>query len=193
MSIKQLVDKQREYFKEGNTKSYEFRKAALKKLYDTIIQHEELIKEALYLDLNKSSGEAYLTEIGVTLKEINYLLKHLRKLMKDKKVKTGIAHFPAVSRISPSPYGVTLIMSPWNYPIYLTLASLAGTIAAGNTAIVKPSNYSSNTSNAIETLIKTAFEEEYIAVVKGGEKKTRICLIKNLTIFSLQEVRQLEK
>ena len=173
MSIKQLVDKQREYFKEGNTKSYEFRKASLKKLYDTIIQHEELIKEALYLDLNKSSGEAYLTEIGVTLKEINYLLKHLRKLMKDKKVRTGIAHFPAASVISPSPYGVTLIMSPWNYPIYLTLASLAGTIAAGNTAVIKPSNYSSNTSNAIETLIKTAFDEEYITVVKGGREENQ--------------------
>ncbi|MFA7075743.1 MAG: aldehyde dehydrogenase [Candidatus Izemoplasmatales bacterium] len=173
MTISNLVKTQRIYFSQGKTKDYQKRKESLRKLYDAIIVHENEIKDALYKDLNKNPGEAFLTEIGVTLKEITYLSKHLKKLMKDKRVKTEITNFPAKSFISPAPYGVTLIMSPWNYPIFLTLAPLAGAIAAGNTVIIKPSNYSPNTTDIIEKIVKYAFSEEYIAVVKGGREENQ--------------------
>ncbi|MDA3932097.1 MAG: aldehyde dehydrogenase [Tenericutes bacterium] len=173
MAIKDMVNKQRDYYYTESTKTYKFRKDALKKLYDAVSTYEDEIKEALYKDLNKSAAEAYLTEIGVTLKEIKYLSKNLKKFMKRKKRKTEITNFPAKSFISPHPYGVTLIMSPWNYPIYLTLAPLAGAISAGNTAIIKPSNYSSNTSDVIEKMIQDTFDNEYISVVKGGREKNQ--------------------
>lgn len=171
--IKDLVERQREFYNTNATLSYEFRKHALEKLYEGVKKHEEAIKAALFIDLNKASGEAYLSEIGVTLKEIRYLLKHLRKLMKNQKKKTEITNFPAKSFVSPHPYGVTLIMSPWNYPIYLTLGPLAGALAAGNTVIIKPSNYSPKTSDAIETLIQDTFTDKYVAVVKGGREENQ--------------------
>jgi aldehyde dehydrogenase (NAD+) len=173
MKIADIVNKQRSYYKKGETKHYEFRKQALKKLYDAVVANEDKIKEALYKDLGKSSGEAYLTEIGVTLKEIKFLLKHLKKLMKNRRRKTEITNFPATSFISPSPYGVALIMSPWNYPIYLTLAPLAGAISAGNTVVIKPSNYSSFTSDVIHDMLAETFAEEYITVVKGGRQENQ--------------------
>lgn len=173
MNIKELVSKQRTFYLSNKTQSYAFRKAALKKLYQTVLEHEDAIKEALNKDLNKSGGEAYLTEIGVTLKEIKFLIKHLKKLMKTKRRRTEITNFPAKSFISPHPYGITLIMSPWNYPIYLTLAPLAGAIAAGNTAVVKPSNYSSATSDVIETMLHKVFERDFVGVVKGGREENQ--------------------
>jgi aldehyde dehydrogenase (NAD+) len=173
MKIKEMVSSQRTYYLSNETQGYSFRKAALEKLYQTVQEHEQDIKDALKKDLHKGSGESYLTEIGVTLKEIRYLLKHLKKLMKTKKRKTELTNFPAKSFISPHPYGVTLIMSPWNYPIYLTLAPLAGAIAAGNTAIIKPSNYSPATSDIIEKMIQASFEPTYISVVKGGREENQ--------------------
>ena len=173
MKISDLVNKQRDYYNLGQTRKYENRIKALKQLYNGIVDNENNIKEALLKDLNKASGEAYLSEIGVTLKEIRYLLRHLKKFMKNKKVRTEITNFPAKSFISPFPYGVTLIMSPWNYPIYLTLAPLAGAIAAGNTVVIKPSNYSPATSDAIEKLISEIYPQEYVAVVKGGREENQ--------------------
>ena len=173
MKTETIVKNQRNYFRKGNTLSYKSRKQALKKLYNVINDYENEIKKALYQDLNKSAEEAYLTEIGVTLKEISYQLKYLKKFMKDKSRKTGVENFPAKSFISPHPYGVTLIMSPWNYPIYLTLGPLAGAIAAGNTAIIKPSNYSPATSDIIEDLIKNSFSNDFITVVKGGREENQ--------------------
>ncbi|MFW5794237.1 MAG: aldehyde dehydrogenase [Bacillota bacterium] len=173
MKTENIVKKQRSYYNEGNTLSYKSRKQALKKLYNAISEYEEDIKKSLYKDLNKSPEEAYLTEIGVTLKEISYQLKNLKKFMKRKRRKTGVANFPARSFISPHPYGVTLIMSPWNYPIYLTLGPLAGAIAAGNTAIIKPSNYSPATSDVIAELIKKNFPNEFLTVVKGGREENQ--------------------
>lgn len=173
MKINELVNNQRDYYKLGETRSYENRQKALKQLYFAIINNEDQIKEALLKDLNKASGEAYLSEIGVTLKEIKYLLKHLKRFMRNRKARTEITNFPAKSFISPFPYGVTLIMSPWNYPIYLTLAPLAGAIAAGNTVVVKPSNYSPATSDIIEKMISEIFDQKYIAVVKGGREENQ--------------------
>lgn len=173
MKISDLVNKQRDYYNLGETRNYENREKALKQLYNGVIANEANIKEALLKDLNKASGEAYLSEIGVTLKEIRYLLKHLKKLMKNKRVRTEITNFPAKSFISPFPYGVTLIMSPWNYPIYLTLAPLAGAIAAGNTVVIKPSNYSPATSDVIEKLISEIYPKEFVTVVKGGREENQ--------------------
>jgi aldehyde dehydrogenase (NAD+) len=173
MKISDLVNKQRDYYNLGESRNFENRKKALKQLYNGIVANENNIKEALLKDLNKASGEAYLSEIGVTLKEIKYLLKHLKKLMKDKRVRTEITNFPAKSFISPFPYGVTLIMSPWNYPIYLTLAPLAGAIAAGNTVVIKPSNYSPVTSDVIEKMISEIYSQEFVAVVKGGREENQ--------------------
>ena len=173
MKVSEIVSRQRNYYQTNASKPYEFRKAELEKLYKAINEYEQKIKEALFKDLGKSSGEAYLTEIGVTLKEIKYLLKHLKKFMKNDKRKTEITNFPAKSFISPSPFGVVLIMSPWNYPIYLTLAPLAGAIAAGNTVVIKPSNYSANTSDVIYDLIKSTYKEEYVTVVKGGREENQ--------------------
>ncbi len=173
MTIQTLVKMQRDYYNQGHTKTYEFREKALKQLYNSVVEHEDEIKEALYKDLNKSSGEAYLTEIGVTLKEIRFLKKHLKKLMKIKRVKSEITNFPAKNFISPSPYGVVLIMSPWNYPIFLTLAPLAGAIAAGNCVVIKPSNYSSHTQDIIEKMILSVYENQFVAVVKGGREENQ--------------------
>ena len=173
MTIQTLVKMQRDYYNQGHTKTFEFREKALKQLYNSVIEHEDEIKEALYKDLNKSSGEAYITEIGVTLKEIRYLKKHLKKLMKIRRVKSEITNFPAKNLISPSPYGVVLIMSPWNYPIFLTLAPLAGAIAAGNCVVIKPSNYSSHTQDIIEKMILSTYDNQYVAVVKGGREENQ--------------------
>lgn len=173
MKIVELVNNQRTYYNLGETRKYENREKALKELYKAIVKNEDKIKAALLKDLNKASGEAYLSEIGVTLKEIRYLLKHLKKLMKNKKVRTEITNFPAKSFISPYPYGVTLIMSPWNYPIFLTLAPLAGAIAAGNTVVIKPSNYSPATSDIIEEMISHIYPKEFVTVVKGGREENQ--------------------
>ena len=141
-SIKEVVQKQRDFFKTNITKDLNFRAEQLKKLRKAILDHEEEILEALASDLNKSAFEAYMTEIGIVLEEIRFMLKRFKSWAKPKKVKTPLTQFPAKSRIYSEPYGVVLIMSPWNYPFQLTIAPLVGAIAAGNCALVKPSNYS---------------------------------------------------
>lgn len=135
-----LVDKQKVYFRSGKTKDLVYRIAALQKLKDGIIRKEEQFIQALKADLNKSEFEAYTTEIGMILQEIRMVQKHLRKWAKVKKVKTPITHIGSTSYIYPEPYGVTLIISPWNYPFQLAMAPLIGAIAAGNCSIIKPSN-----------------------------------------------------
>ncbi len=176
MNIVELVQKQREYYKNHHTLDYTFRISALKKLKDALINYQDDLKNVLYQDLGKSSFEAFLTEIGVSIKEISFMMKHLKKLMKPKKVRTSLVDFPAKSFRLAHPYGVSLIISPWNYPVYLTFAPLIGTIAAGNTAIIKPSNYSPNTSNLIKKLINEIYPEEYIAVVLGGREENQALL-----------------
>src|SRR5690554_7460140 len=114
--MKTVVDKQREYFKTNLTKSYQFRLSALKKLKENIVKNEAKINEALFLDLNKSEGESYLTEVGMVLKELSFHIKNLKKQMKIKKVKTPLALFPAKSYTYFEPLGSVLVIAPWNYP-----------------------------------------------------------------------------
>lgn len=173
---KNMLHAQRAYFGKGECKDVNFRIAQLKKLYQWICEHEQEIMDALYQDLNKSPFEAYATEIGIVKEEIKYTLKHLRKWAAPKRVRTPITQFPSKSFIYPEPYGVVLIMSPWNYPFQLTIAPLAGAMCAGNCAVVKPSAYSPATTRLMAGMIKELFSEEYIAVVEGGREANQALL-----------------
>lgn len=169
---KEIINSQRQYFLTNITKGYHFRLTALKNLKQAILKNEQAISEALYLDLGKSSGESYLTEIGLVLKELTYHVKNLKRLIKIRKVKTPITLFPAKSYIVYEPLGNVLIISPWNYPFLLAINPLIGAIAAGNTAIVKPSELAVNTANIIEKLLNETFNSNYIKTIKGGVLET---------------------
>ncbi|MGE4272799.1 MAG: aldehyde dehydrogenase [Desulfitobacterium sp.] len=174
--VKEIILKQRRYFEEGKTKELNFRMEKLRVLRKVIIDNEEEIREALHKDLNKTPFEAYATEVGIVLEELSYTLKHLPKWVKRKRVRTPITQFLATSFTYPEPHGITLIMSPWNYPFQLAIAPLIGAIAAGNCSVIKPSEYSFNTSVVIEKLIKENFKEEFITVVRGGREANKTLL-----------------
>lgn len=168
MSVKNVLENQRAYFAAGHTIPVSNRVAALKKLYRAIDAHQADIAAALKEDLGKSETESYMCEIGLTLSEIRYLARHLRRWAKGKTVPTDLVNFPARSFTAPEPYGCVLVMSPWNYPFMLCIEPLAGAIAAGNCCIVKPSAYAPATSRLLKTLLGEAFAPEYVAVVEGG-------------------------
>ena len=174
--IEALVKEQKSYFELGQTLDIKFRIENLKKLRNTIKKYEKEIMASLYEDLGKSDYESYMCEIGMALSEITFLIKNTKKLSKEKRVKTPLAQFSSKSYTKPSPYGNTLIMSPWNYPFLLTIDPLADAIAAGNTAIVKPSAYSPKTSELVKKIIEEIFEPQYVAVVTGGRDENA-CLL----------------
>jgi len=145
-SIKTIVKNQKLYFSKEKTRDISFRKKQLEKLYKSIKQHENEILIALKSDLNKSAFEAYETEIGMVYEELKFMLKNIKNFSKPRRIKTPLMHFPSKSYQYQDPYGCVLIMSPWNYPFQLTLVPLIGAIAAGNCAVVKPSNYAKETS-----------------------------------------------
>lgn len=166
-----VVAKQREYFSSGATLPVEHRIEALKKLRQALIENEQAIAQAIKQDLGKSAEESYMCETGLVISEISYLLHHVRSFAKEKTVKTPLTQFASRSYQKPSPYGVTLIMSPWNYPVLLTLDPLADSIAAGNTAIIKPSAYSPATSALLQKIVSEIFPEEFVTVVTGGREE----------------------
>ncbi len=176
MNFHSLVEKQRAYFEQGNTRSPEFRISMLRKLQDAVKSNESLFNEAMKKDMNKCPSEVYMTETGMVLEELRFHIRHLSGWMRNKRVRTPLAQFPSKSFISPEPYGVVLIMSPWNYPIQLCLEPLIGAISAGCTAIVKPSAYAPETSQAIAQVLKSIYSEEYIAVVEGGREQNMLLL-----------------
>lgn len=176
MQIENLVLKQRDFFDSGATLDIAFRIAALKKLRDVVRKYEKEIIEALQADLGKSDFESYMCEIGMALSEISHMIKKTRKFAKEKRVHTPLAQFSAKSYVKPVPYGNTLIMSPWNYPFLLTVGPLTDAIAAGNTAIVKPSAYSPATSALIKRMMAEAFAPEHVTVVTGGRAENA-CLL----------------
>ncbi|SHK47570.1 aldehyde dehydrogenase (NAD+) [Anaerocolumna jejuensis DSM 15929] len=163
-----LLNSQRRFYGTGKTRNIDFRIRQLVRLRESIIKNEADIMEALKKDLNKAPFEAYATEIGMVLEEINYLIKNIKMLAGTKKVRTPVTHFPSASRIYKEPYGIVLIMAPWNYPLQLSLSPLAGAIAAGNCMILKPSEYAPCSSRVIGKVIREVFPEKYIAVVEGG-------------------------
>lgn len=169
--LRELFNKQKKFFKENNTSDIDFRINALDTLKDVIKLNENRIFEALRKDLGKSDFESYATEISIVYDEINMHIKNIRKWAKREKVKTPIVHFPAKSYIYKEPYGVTLIIGPFNYPFQLLFAPLVGAISAGNCAILKPSEHTINTSKLIEELINTNFNSDFIKVVNplGGK------------------------
>ncbi|MCC3358635.1 aldehyde dehydrogenase [Bacillus sp. REN16] len=171
-----LIKKQREFYFSGKTKEVAFRVEALKTLRNLIRTHEKEIMAALHTDLNKSEFESYTTEIGFVLEELRYTLKHIENWAKPRKVKTGLTGFGSKNYIYPEPYGVVLIISPWNYPFQLAFAPLIGAIAAGNCAILKPSELTPKTSELLTKLVRENFQEEYIAIVEGGAETSTALL-----------------
>ena len=166
--IQNLLQKQRDYYYSGATIPVSFRIEQLKKLYAAVKARENQISQALTADLGKSPYESYLCEIGLVLSEISYLIRHTKGFAKKERVRTPLAQFPSRCFRQPVPYGNTLIMSPWNYPFLLSMEPLADAIAAGNTAIVKPSAYSPATGRVMEAIISQCFPPEYVAVIQGG-------------------------
>ncbi|MBQ7780379.1 MAG: aldehyde dehydrogenase [Clostridia bacterium] len=174
--IEALLEKQRAYYKSGATIPVKNRIDALKRLYKTVNKYENEINDALLTDLGKSRYESFMCESGLALTEISYMIRHVKKFAKRKTVKTPLAQFHSHSYKQPIPYGNVLIMSPWNYPFLLTVDPLADAIAAGNTAIVKPSAYSPATSAIVEKIIGECFDPEYVAVVTGGRAENTALL-----------------
>ncbi|MBQ7822309.1 MAG: aldehyde dehydrogenase [Clostridia bacterium] len=177
-NIDRILECQREYYHSGATLPVKFRIEMLKKLYNTVKKYEKEICDALTSDLGKSDFEGFMCEVGLTLTEISYMISHTKRFASKKRVYTPIAQFASSSYKQPSPYGNVLIMSPWNYPFLLTIDPLADAIAAGNTAIVKPSAYSPATSAIIEKIVTESFDERYVAVVTGGRKENASLLEK---------------
>lgn len=166
-NIEMLLESQRNFFENGNTRNIDFRIRQLLNLKKSIKNNEPEILGALKKDLNKSPFEAYATEVGMVLEEINYLIKNIRRLAKTERVRTPITQFPSVSRIYKEPYGSVLIMAPWNYPIQLSLSPLAGAIAAGNCVILKPSEYAPYSMAVLKKVVEEVFPEKYAAVIES--------------------------
>lgn len=176
MNIQQTIANQRTYFTKGETLDITFRRSMLQALKASILAHEKEINEALYADLHKSVSESYMCEIGMTLAELSYMLSHMNRWAKPHYVASPLAQFHARSFTIKNPYGVVLIMSPWNYPFMLTMEPLIGALAAGNCCVVKPSAYAPATSKIIAKIISDCFPPEYVAVVEGGRKENQALL-----------------
>ncbi|GAA3405580.1 aldehyde dehydrogenase [Paenibacillus hodogayensis] len=168
ISLSELVERQKQYYDSGMTKDIRHRLDTLQKLRETLQGAEDQLFEALHRDLSKPKAEAYATEIGVVLHEISFAMKHLKKWVKARKVKSMTAMLGSKSYIVPEPYGTALIISPWNYPVNLTFTPLVAAIAAGNTAVVKPSELTPSVSSLISALVRDHFDPRHIAVVEGG-------------------------
>lgn len=175
-SYEKLIQKQRDFFQTEKTKELSFRMEALQTLRSAIKGAEAELSQSLKEDLNKSAFDAYSTEIGIVLEEIRFTLKNLQSWAKPRRVKTPMTHIGSKGYIYPEPYGVTLIIAPWNYPFQLAIAPLIGAIAAGNTAILKPSELTPKTSEILARLIQANFPEEYITVIEGGVETSQALL-----------------
>lgn len=176
MQIEELVQRQRAFYSTGTTLPVEFRMEALRKLKAEIRAMEPEIDRALEQDLGKSGMESYMCEVGMTLSELSDLLAHTPAYFRPHRAATPLAQFHASSFTLAEPYGVVLVMSPWNYPFMLTLEPLLGAIACGNCCVVKPSAYAPNTSAVIKKLIERCFPPEYVAVVEGGRQENQALL-----------------
>lgn len=179
----EAIATQREFFESGKTRSLEFRLERLKLLKLALQAHENRLLGALTEDLGKAAFEGYATELGLLHEEINFSLKRLRGWMKPKRAPTPILHFPSDSRILAEPLGVVLIMSPWNYPLQLSIAPLVSAIAAGDCAALKPSRYTPATSEAMEAMIREYFEEAYVSFFHGGSEMNTALLAERFDLI----------
>ena len=175
--IRNIVEKQREFFRTGKTLDVSWRIAQLKKLKAAVIAHEEEFEAALHEDLGRSRVEAYLCDIGPIIVEINEMIKGLRRWARPEKHYSGLMCFPSVStKVYKMPYGVTLIISPFNFPMLLTLGVLLASIAGGNTAVIKTSSKSKACTETLKKFIAETFDEEYVALIDGGHDVADMCL-----------------
>lgn len=166
--IAQIVENQRAYFSTHATFDVAARKRALKSLLNAVRKHENDIADALKTDLGKSHDEAYMCEIGLSMSEIRHQIGHVARWSRARLRPCDLANAISVCKVKPVPYGVTLIMAPWNYPFLLTLEPLAGAIAAGNTVVLKPSAYSPESSAVLRQICEEAFDPRLVKVVEGG-------------------------
>jgi len=171
-----LIQQQREYFRTGETLSVRFRREMLRALKQSLMKHEADIIDAVYGDFKKPKIEAYTSEIGIIYADIDNAYRSVKYWSRPRPVANPPVHIYAKSEVHPEPYGAVLIISPWNYPVQLLLSPLVGAIAAGDTAVVKPSEISEHTSSAINTIISDAFDPVYVACVEGGVPETRALL-----------------
>lgn len=175
-TIRQRISTQRDFFATGATLPLSFRLKQLEQLKLALKRHEQDLYTALKADLGKSRMESYMCEIGLTLSELTWMQKHLPKLVRCKTVPTPLAQYAAKSFRTPSPYGTVLIMSPWNYPVLLTLEPLIDALAAGNTVILKPSAYAPHTSQILSQLLKECYPPEYVTMITGGREENQALL-----------------
>lgn len=184
MDFTPLIARQRAYFQSGATLPQEFRRTQLRRLLDLLEAHEDGLLAALRQDLGKSPQEAYASELGFVLGEIRHALRHLAKWMKPARRRAPLLAWPARGWIRPEPYGLALIIGPWNYPLQLLLAPLVGAIAAGNCAILKPSEFAPATAGVLGKIIGTGFPEEFIAIAQGEQATAEALLRQRFdTIF----------
>lgn len=174
--LEQLLKEQREYFAQGKTKELPLRLAVLKALKRTVQKYEKEIGQALQKDLGKSATETYMCETGMVLSELSHMIRHLHRYAKEQRVRTPLAQFHARSFTSPEPYGVVLVMAPWNYPFMLAMEPLIGAVAAGNCVVVKPSAYAPATADVIERIVGECFLPQAVSVVKGGREENTALL-----------------
>ena len=167
-NISKKYEKQKNFFNSGTSKSIQYRINSLKKLKKNISLNENEIINALKSDLGKSETETFFSEIALIYIEINLALKNVKRWSKKRKVSSSLINFLSSDYIIPEPYGVTLNISPWNYPFQLSISPLIGAVAAGNTVILKPSEFSSKTSEIIKKIIEKTFEKGHVDVILGG-------------------------
>ena len=189
-NIAEIVEKQRSFFATKATYDVKTRISYLKKLYAVISRRQDDINNALKEDLGKSQTEAFMCESGLALSELSYQLKHIRRWAKNKRRRTDLTNFHGKTYSVYEPYGLVLVMAPWNYPFLLTMEPLIGAVAAGNCVVAKPSAYSPATSKVIKEILNEVFEENYVAVVEGGrEENTQLLEQKFDYIFFTGGVR----
>ena len=168
-NITEIIENQRKYYGTNKTKDIDFRIQKLKQLKKEIKNRENDICSALQKDLGKHPVESYMVEIGMVLDDLGYIIKHVRKWAKKEYHLTPLSQFPSISYQIPESYGVTLVISPWNYPFLLTMQPLIGAISAGNCVVVKPSEFSPNVSDVIKDIIRNVFEKEHVTTILGDK------------------------
>ncbi|MBN1832278.1 MAG: aldehyde dehydrogenase family protein [Deltaproteobacteria bacterium] len=168
-----MLESLSEFYYSGKTRSEPFRRHSLQELRREILQMQDEILHALYLDLGKPEAEAYVSELGFVLSEIKYALKNLHRWIKERRVKTPFMFWPARSYVVPVPKGVVLILGPWNYPFHLLMVPLIGALSAGNCMVLKPTRHAPETANVIEKMVKNIFHPDHCRVVPGHEKRAR--------------------
>jgi len=182
--MKELIASQRKYFLAGHTRPIPDRQKNLRKLHDLLLKNESMLTEAIYKDFRKPELVTVENELSLPYGEINNAIRHLKRWSRSRWRLTNLANFPARTRTIPVPFGVTLVIGPWNYPFMLSLIPMISSLAAGNTVILKPSDVTTHSSAALASLINSNFPKELIHVVEGGvEETTKLLKLKFDKIF----------